>query len=268
MQDALIFASFLFVKLNASNVFNAIFQKRETMVQKLQSQPTRFFLWILHKYLKNALLDINLFFHVIRNVNFEDANNQKALGDIDVGAETHKYLDQQLANNNLRRDQVDAFLRNCLHFYITANKEIRNRLPFDDYFLACVAVLRPEVIFKGDSSKTFGRVWKLCQKLGSFDQIAIGNEWKSLFELNPEIEEQWSKLSFDEMCVAIGVFTTNKGGKMFPNLSSLLSRARTLSYSNAEAERAFSMLTDAKTSKRSQFHSCQFHLCHSISFKS
>ena len=116
MQNPLIFPSFLFVRftLNAFNVFNATFQKRETMVQELQPQSTKFFLWILHKYLKKALLDVNLFSHVIRNVNFEDAKNQKAFGDIDVGAETQKYLDQQLANNNLRRDQVDAFLRNCL----------------------------------------------------------------------------------------------------------------------------------------------------------
>ena len=126
MQDPLIFASFLFLKftLNAFNVFNATFKKRETMVQKLQPQSTKFVLWILHKYLKNPLLHVNLLFQVIRNVNFEDANNQKALGDIDVGAETQNYLNQQLANNNLRRDQVDAFLRNCLDFYITASKEI------------------------------------------------------------------------------------------------------------------------------------------------
>ena len=96
MQDPLIFASFLFVKftLNAFNDFNATFQKRETMVQELQPQSTKFFLWILHKYLKNILLNVNLFSHVIRNVSFEDANNQKALGDIDVGAEAQKYLDQ------------------------------------------------------------------------------------------------------------------------------------------------------------------------------
>ena len=54
MQDPLIFASFLFLKftLNAFNVFNATFQKRETMVQELQPQSTKFFLWILHKYKK------------------------------------------------------------------------------------------------------------------------------------------------------------------------------------------------------------------------
>ena len=80
-----------------------------------------------------------------------------------------------------------------------------------------------------------------------------------MFELSPEIKEQWSKLSFDEMCIAIRVCTTNKGGTVFLNLSSLLSRVRTLPHSNAEAERAFTMLPDAKI---------QFHLCHSISFKS
>ena len=39
---------------------------------------------------------------------------------------------------------------------------------------------------------------------------------------------------------------------MFPNLSSLLSHVRTLPHSNAEAERVFSMLTDAKTNKRNR----------------
>ena len=136
-----------------------------------------------------------------------------------------------------------------MHFYITASKEILNRLPFNDYFQVCIAVFRLEVVFRVDSYKTFVRVWKICQKLGSFDQIAIGNEWRSLFELSPEIKEQWSKLSFDEMCIAIGVFTTNKGRKMFPNLSSLWNRVRSLPHSDAEAERGFSMLTDAKTSK-------------------
>ena len=125
-------------------------------------------MWILHTYLNNVLLDVNLFFHVIRNVNFEDANDQKALGDIDVGAETQKYLYQHIANNNLRRDQVNAFLRNCLHFYITVSKEILNRFPFDDYFLGCVAVLRPEVVLKVDSYKTFVRVWKICRNFFKF----------------------------------------------------------------------------------------------------
>ena len=102
------------------------------MVQELQPRSIKSFLWILHKYLKNAFLDVNFFFRVIRNVNFEDADNQKALEDIEVGAETQKYWDQQLATNNLRKDQVDSFFRNCLHFYITASKEVRNSLPFDD----------------------------------------------------------------------------------------------------------------------------------------
>ena len=75
MQDALIFASFLFVKftLYAFNILNAAFQKRQTVFQELQPQSTKFFLWILHKYLKNALLDVNLFIHGIKNVNYEDA---------------------------------------------------------------------------------------------------------------------------------------------------------------------------------------------------
>ena len=54
------------------------------------------------------------------------------------------------------------------------------------------------------------------------------------------------------MWSAIAVFGTESQNRMFPNLTSLLNRVRTLPHSNAEAERAFSMLTDAKTIKRNQ----------------
>ena len=74
----------------------------------------------------------------------------------------------------------------------------------------------------------------------------------NLFEISPQVKEEWSELSFDDMCSAIASSCTNSGHKMFPNLTSLLNRVRTLPHSNAEAERAFSMLTDAKTIKRNR----------------
>ena len=55
------------------------FKNVKRWIKNFSRNRQSFFLWILHKYLKNALLDVNLFFHVIRNANFEDANNQKTL---------------------------------------------------------------------------------------------------------------------------------------------------------------------------------------------
>ena len=78
----------------------------------------------------------------------------------------------------------------------------------------------------------------------------MSNEWQYLFEISRQLKEEWSKLSFGDMCSAIASFCTDSGHKMFPNLTLLLNRVHTLPHFNAEAERTFSMLTDAKTNKR------------------
>ena len=71
------------------------------------------------------------------------------------------------------------------------------------------------------------------------------------------------------MWSSIGVSSTSKGEKIFPNLISVLDRFRSLPHSNAEAERGFSMLTDAKTPKRNRLEkqNGQLNLCYSISLK-
>ena len=245
---------FLFLKytLTVFNVYNATFQKRETMVQELQPQSTKFLLWILSQYLKQGLLKPDLFFQVIRKVNFSDSNNQVALEFINVGDEAKAYLDLEFLVGTIGKEQVDEFRRNCLQFYVTASTEIRNRLPFDDRFLSCVSIFRSQTALYADREKTFPRVWKVCQTLGSFQQTEMANELQSLLEISPQIKEEWSKLSFDDMCLAIASFNMDSEHKMFPNLTSLLNRVRTLPHFNAETERAFSMLTDVKTNKRNR----------------
>ena len=59
MQHPLTKAYFLFLKytLTVFNVYNATFQKRETMIQELQPLSCNFLLWILSKYLKQAFLN-------------------------------------------------------------------------------------------------------------------------------------------------------------------------------------------------------------------
>jgi len=46
------------------------------------------------------------------------------------------------------------------------------------------------------------------------------------------------------------LFSTDEGELYFPNLRLLLSVVRALPHSNAEAERVFSLIPDAKTKKR------------------
>ena len=95
MQNSLTKAYFLFLKytLAVFNVYNATFQKWETMVQELQPQSANILLWILNNYLKQGLLNPDLFFHVVRKINFSDSDNQIALEAINVGKEAQAYLD-------------------------------------------------------------------------------------------------------------------------------------------------------------------------------
>lgn len=255
MQNPLTYAYFLFLKftLNMFNVYNATFQKRETMVQELQPTAVKFFVWILEKFLKQGLLQpAELFFQIIRKVNFSDPLNQKPLTDLDVGIETRKYLEQQIAVQNLSDEQVDTFYRNCLKFYIVASNQIRERLPFDDLFLSCVACFRPQTAFHADRETSFPRIWKAALQLGSFDEITLKKEWQTLLELSSEEKDKWSNLSFDEMWSGIGVSSSFNGEQRFPQLTSLVNLIRTLPHSNAEAERSFSMISDSKTSKRNR----------------
>ena len=77
MQNHWTIAYFFFLKytLNMFNIYNAKFQNREIMIQELQPQSANFLYWILGRYLKKGLLELNLFFQIIRNVNFSDSNN-------------------------------------------------------------------------------------------------------------------------------------------------------------------------------------------------
>ena len=101
--------------------------------------------------------------------------------------EAKVFLNQEVADNKIGKEQVNEFLRNCLEFYITASNEIRNRLPFDELFLSCISVFRPQVEFYADRKETFARVRNTCETLGSYDVTELSKEWQSLLELSPEI---------------------------------------------------------------------------------
>ena len=68
------------------------------MIQELQPQSTNFFaLDFTYNYLKQGLLTPDLFFHVIRKVNFSIAINQVELEAINVGKKAQAYLDLELS---------------------------------------------------------------------------------------------------------------------------------------------------------------------------
>jgi len=120
--------------------------------------------------------------------------------------------------------------------------------------LHCVAVFKSKsALFDCDRNSTFLKVVQVNRRLdGIVDEKLIQNEWKFLYEIDPLTKDEWSKLSFDDMWIKISFFSVDEGKLCFPNLRSLLSVVRTLPHSNAEAERAFSLIPDAKTRKRNK----------------
>ena len=115
MQNSLTKAYLFFLKytLTVFNVYNATFQKRKTMIGELRPQSAKILIWILNKYLKQGLLRPDLFFHVVRKVNFSDSNNQIALDAINVGKEAQAYLDLELSVGTIGQEQIDEFRCNC-----------------------------------------------------------------------------------------------------------------------------------------------------------
>jgi len=141
-----------------------------------------------------------------------------------------------------------------LQFYVKASEQIRNRLPIDDIFLHCVAVFESKsVLFDCDRNSTFFKVIQVNSRLGGIvDEKLIQSEWKSIYEIDSLTKDEWSKLFFDDMWIKIGFFSLDERKLCFPNLRSLLSIVRTLPHSNAEAERAFSVIPDAKMRKKNK----------------
>jgi len=60
------------------------------------------------------------------------------------------------------------------------------------------------------------------------------------------------------------LFSTDEGELHFPNLRLLLSVVRALPHSNAEAERVFSLIPDAKTKKRNNMSTKHLNLMENI----
>ncbi|CAL1678305.1 unnamed protein product [Lasius platythorax] len=201
--------------------------------------------------MKPALLKPEVFGHILRTVNFSDRVNHLPLEETDFGFECKEYLEEQINQKILSKIDVDLIRENYLQFYIKASEQIRDRLPIDDNFLYCVAVFNNKIaLFECDRESTVLKVLQVNHRLGKLvDVNEMRSEWKSLYEVDLPTKSDWSKLSFDDMWIQIGLYSVDNKIR-FPNLGSLLSVVRALPHSNAEAERVFSIIPDAKTRKR------------------
>ncbi|XP_074105446.1 protein FAM200A-like [Cotesia typhae] len=257
-------AYLLFLKsvLESFNKINANFQGSNTLVHELQPCSKELLVQFLRRFMKFPLLKPEIFDNNVRDINFEEISNQRNLLEVDVGADCQEYLliQQKSGVPELIINQVRD---DCLKFLVTASLEIRRRLPIDDPFLSDLTVFAKETaLFDPDRNSSFSKVENTCLALEVPGGRLTQEEWSSLYCVDPNLKEQWSKLSFDEMWIKICSVTHSDGTLQFPTLRLLLSVIRALPHSNAAAERAFSLIPDIKTKKRNNLtHKTLNSLC-------
>jgi len=242
---------FLEFTLDTFNKYNAKFQTRKSLIHELQPYSMELLLWFLRKFIKLTLLKPETLGDIVRKLNFSDHNNQLPLEEIDFGFECKEYLQEQLNQEICSKMEVDLIRENCLQFYIKASEQIRNRLPIDSFLYNVAVFENKTALFDCNRDSTVLKVLQVNRRLGKLvDERLVEKEWKYLYEIDTVTKNEWSKLCFDDMWIKISLFSTDKGELHFPNLRLLLSVVRTLPHSNAEAERVFSLIPDAKTKKR------------------
>jgi len=93
-------------------------------------------------------------------------------------------------------------------------------------------------------------MFPLSQKLSGFDEDNLKEEWLMLYsDFTHEEKQDLTKMNFDNMSKKI-LKRPSISNPKYPNLKSILNAIRSLPNSNADSERAFSVLTDLKTKKK------------------
>ncbi|XP_011863273.1 PREDICTED: uncharacterized protein LOC105559526 [Vollenhovia emeryi] len=253
-QDPATKAYFFFLKftLDVFNKFNSKFQARNSLIHELQPSSMELLLWFLQKFIIPLLIVPKIFDDTIENLEFSNHVNHLPLEEIHFGFECNTYLKELLDKGICCKTDIDLIRKNCLKFYVKVSEQIRKRLPVNDTFLHNVAVFSSKsALFDCDRVSTFNKVVYVNRRLGGLaDEKLIQNEWESLYEINSDKREEWSKLSFDDMWIQISLFSTDEGVPHFPNLRLLLTVVRALPHSNVEVKHIASLMPNAKMKKK------------------
>ncbi|KAL6418864.1 hypothetical protein ACFW04_014212 [Cataglyphis niger] len=204
-------------------VVNDQSKSAEHLLSIMENVDTKVYFLFL-KYVLNFLNQFNAFFQAIetrihllqlRSVNFLIKISQNF---IKPDLLKHLLLVKE------KHADVTNIRQNCLQFYIIAAEKIRKRLPVNDAFLYKLKVFQPQTsLFDDNREISFNDVFLLQKTLGGFDENKI-------------LKRQFNDIP------------------KYPNLKSLLNVVRSLPNSNADPERAFSILSDLKTKNEIDFH--------------
>lgn len=154
---------------------------------------------------------------------------------------------------------LDYFFTSVRNFYVTAVSEIKKRFNFDDEVFKLLPMVKPKNarhLSPQSLSSLFKRFPVLCDKVNVDD---AENEWRTHVNLPDEYFNVSSNHEYVEMDPEFywnRVFSSKSpsGNPQFSNLKICISLLLSLPFSNASAERCFSVMKDTKPPKKNNLH--------------
>ncbi|XP_068205452.1 general transcription factor II-I repeat domain-containing protein 2-like [Palaemon carinicauda] len=226
------------------NQLNVLFQSKNNLIGILQDESLRMTRLICKNFIKPQYLS---------DLSRIDPNNEAQLiplSQIELGYECEALL---ATTKNLEGNK--HFRQRCLSFYQTAFMELVKRLPLFDSLYSEMKFVISKVALDIEVRKKLPNLETLAKKyehlVGSVNEIQ--KEWNDLpIYFNSDECEMLKKKNNEEFWVYLSQLKNYSDEFVFKNLAYLAKLVLTLPHSNAETERIFSMMGDAKTKKRNK----------------
>lgn len=239
-------AYLLFLKyvLNIINSFNALFQSRNVLIHKMYEASVNILKEFCSNYIKlNVLVNNSL-----EDVNVADPNNYLPAKDMVLGTECENYIKKFSA------EATELVKNKCLEFYITAALEIKKRLPINNHLFQQLKFLDPKVALHVVTDEVDIHFEIIIEQLNeNVDLNILQSEWRRMkILINGNEKERLLLLPIDEFWYCISSMKDYSDTYLYQNIYKLAKSCLSLSHSNAEVERIFSIVTDVKTKKRNR----------------
>lgn len=233
--------------------FNRIFQTSGLLVHNLLRYCNKFLKEIGSNFLNYTIIEEAPNLH---EVDPFESDNLLPLETMYIGSKAKSTLEEikKQGTNDHEQEKITKFLQNCQKFYQTAYKGALKRLPFKDNFVKSLEFLDPAVAL--DITKHTDQIDIIINKFGTkFDLTLCNNEWRVLafFTVREKgMQERLLGLEVIQFWQEVGKMHESDGKLLFPNITNLALACLSLSHSNTEIERFFSLVNEIKTPERNR----------------
>jgi hypothetical protein len=160
--------------------------------------------------------------------------------------------------SNLPEEIQNSIRKSCLEFLTTAATDLQDRFPLNDPFFESLKFLKPEIALSLTKPEQLHSLKIVSSKFNSLENInvtAIDIEWKKIainFSESYVEKQKFLEGSIEDFWHSLKNYKNFQDEYEYRNFAKLAHLCMSLSHSNAETERVFSVVTDVKTKKKKQ----------------